>query len=176
MPSDEDNKLWNKVVRALAAKYNGPIFWPHVTYFSCNFERDNDSIQFLEKYILQLRPTTLEPLNLIFSEIFNKSCYLEFANNSYLLDMYSDMVTSNLKYNNYHLNPHMSLYYGKLSMASQRQIRNHLPILSPILFDKILIVNTKKTTLNRRDVESWELLDCYNLTSKTKMGFPFTKI
>ncbi len=93
-----------------------------------------------------------------FSENFTKACYLAFESAS-RLESLSEMLRQNSRPpERYHLKPHLSLFYGKLTRENRQRIRGMVDLPEIVRFGGLAAVCTPASTKSSRDVLRWQLL------------------
>ncbi|MBE9012489.1 hypothetical protein IQ250_20020 [Pseudanabaenaceae cyanobacterium LEGE 13415] len=147
IPNDRD--FYQSLINDLAQQYNAPIFQPHVTLFSGNFERNQIS-EFLRTPI----DLVLQIDRIQYSDQFTKTLFIQLFSNSQL-EQLSQSIQESFG-SPYSLDPHMSLIYARLEEADQRSLSEQIQLRDrAIHFDRLSAVEIPTHPQTREDVEAW---------------------
>lgn len=159
MPEPESLSCWQPVVDQLAETYGGQKFEPHATVYFSSYQVGMDpkeALGSINPLQIELRVAALE-----FSEVFTKTCYIQFEPNEELasLSMNLQQRTNGALFA---LNPHMSLFYGRLTDQQRDEIKRYVEPKLPdtILFNAIWAVSNQEGGVgvtNSSHVAGWQL-------------------
>ena len=158
MPTAAERGFFVNLITRLAGAFGGPLFAPHLTVFSGSASPDDDPGRILSEAAndggeLRLRCTGLE-----FSEKFTKACFLGFAPEPRLSQLAASLQHNSAQAANYQLNPHLSLFYGKLTDQDRARILTLVEIPETVRFDGLTAMATSAMIRSAKDVISWQLL------------------
>lgn len=158
MPGPGVHAEWQPIVTSLATKYGGANFEPHVTVYFSPFHEGLDP----EHILKELKPIQIEltVVGLEFSDIFTKTCFIQFASNEQL-QILSSQIRHIARGEEFSLNPHMSLFYGHLSQAHREEIAHDIRQILPhkMIFTGIWAVSNLEGVIginNSSHVEGWQ--------------------
>lgn len=144
-----------QAVLDFANRFNGPRFEPHATIYSGPFDR-LDPVETILDELAEFDEVKLLPRELLFSAKFKESCYIKFEDSVELLEM-CRVVKKHIHLPlNYEVVPHMSLFYGQLTLEQQNTISRDFKFPESIKFDFVkVIANPPNATSCSADVEYW---------------------
>jgi Cyclic phosphodiesterase-like protein len=151
------------IISALAERFNGPIFEPHLTIFSGQFGPGDAPEKLLQSVKKLSQPITLECTGLSFSDSYTHSCYLTCNTLDSMTDMTECFREGSSISCDYQLQSHISLFYGMLSKYKRETIKRLLTIPISVSFDRLWAVSNTAKVSKRSDVESWRLVEEVNL-------------
>ncbi|MGG6263526.1 hypothetical protein ACQ4M3_04100 [Leptolyngbya sp. AN03gr2] len=147
IPSDRD--FYQSLIHDLAQRYNAPIFQPHVTLYSGNFERDR-ILEFVQTSI----DITLEIDRIQYSDQFTKTLFIQLVPNPQL-EQLSQSIQAFFG-SSYSLDPHLSLIYARLDEAEQRSLSQQIQLQDQAIhFDRFTLIEIPSKPQTREDVEAW---------------------
>src|SRR5687768_8102119 len=109
IPAEADKERLQQVICELAARFNGPVFEPHVTIYSGSVEKPNEAARILQT-ISNDFPTVLPTYGVAHSEQFTKTLFIELSADP-LLERLSEELKGIASRDDYELRPHLSLLY-----------------------------------------------------------------
>lgn len=144
------------IIKFLANKYNGITFLPHITLYVSNLDSSDD----LKLICSEFSKLNSEAINsnfkLEFSKSFVKSCYIQFDQNDQLNLLYSFINEKVKEKSDYNFNPHLSLFYGKLSEQQKETLIHEINLPKSIKFTDLVVVAGPEENKSYEDIESWE--------------------
>jgi hypothetical protein len=144
-----DRTFYQSLIHDLAQRYDAPIFQPHITLYSGNFER-NRILEFLRTPI----DITLEIDRIQYSDQFTKSLFIQLVSNPQL-EQLSESIRTYFG-SPYSLDPHLSLIYADLDEAEKRSLSEEIRLLDRFIrFDRLTAIEVPRKPQTREDVESW---------------------
>ncbi|BAU11294.1 HAD family hydrolase [Leptolyngbya sp. NIES-3755] len=147
IPSDRD--FYQSLIHDLAQRYNAPIFQPHVTLYSGNFEHDR---------ILEFAQTSIEIVleidRIRYSNQFTKTLFIQLVSNLQL-EQLSQSIQAFFG-SPYSLDPHLSLIYARLNEAEQRSLSKQIQLRDQAIhFDRLTAIEIPTKPQTREDIEAW---------------------
>jgi hypothetical protein len=146
-------------VESLAELFGGPTFAPHVTLYAGRFSPGDDADSVLERAAAGVAgPVVLRASGLQFSDSFTKCCYIQFEPDEAaerLAAAFKSLVSAP---DGYRFNPHLSLFYGRLSAAARERIRGMIQPPQEMAFEAVCAVAGGAEVKTRGDVEAWRVV------------------
>ncbi|WP_072218217.1 hypothetical protein [Leptolyngbya sp. NIES-2104] len=144
-----EQAFYQSLINDLAQRYDAPIFQPHVTLYSGNFERTK-ILEFLRTPI----DLVLAVDRITHSDQFTKTLFIQLVSNPQL----EQLSESTQKYfgSPYSLDPHLSLIYAHLNEAEKRSLSEKIRLRDRVIrFDRLSAIEVPTHPQTRDDVESW---------------------
>jgi 2'-5' RNA ligase len=159
IPSQEDRAFFQDIIDSLAQEYDAPSFTPHVTIYSGNSAPDESPAELIEKAIQGVQSFSLRVDQLLYSEEFTKSLFVQFHPSSILSRISHSLQSSSKNPSDYALNPHLSLIYKQMSEVTKKNLTAALSLpKSEVVFDEVSAISSPERTQGREDVESWKVI------------------
>lgn len=147
-----------QVIDELADSYRGPTFVPHMTVSVSA----HSSLQAVDSLLRQaakmIAPLMLNPVELLFSPQYTKSCFLQFDLNADLIQLSDCFRLGEASEAPYAFNPHMSLFYGALGEQQRRSIQGRIQLPKEIYFTELWANQVFKHTETAQDVHRWKIV------------------
>ena len=162
-PTGTTRGTLSAIIKGLAARFDAPVFEPHVTVFAAAAS-NKDPAEVLEE--IQLTgPLQLAVGSLESSDEFTKTLFIQLEPNAALSRVSEDLRRASVTKSEYQLNPHLSLIYKNMSPHEKQELaaQIYLPF-SEIAFDSIKAVLIPAEIKTREDVETWRTIAERNLT------------
>jgi len=162
IPEEKERKKWQKVIDDLAKKYQVFSFIPHVTIYWLGTV--NVSVETVVKKTEEissfLKPISLKPLRIDYSEIFTKTLFIQFEKTKELIEVYEKFKEKFSVYNIYDFNPHLSLIYKNNMLVSEKEkVRKEIELPNVIKFNQLMVILNKKGTIKEeKDVLNWKIV------------------
>ena len=152
------------LIADLAARFEAPVFEPHVTIYATNAANENP-----ESALAAIEPARapyqLQVPELGYANKFTKTLFIQFAENPDLSRLSEDLRRASASGDDYQLNPHLSLIYKEISNEMKRALATSLNLpLAEIAFDRIKAVLSPAKIESRREVEAWRVIAERSLT------------
>ncbi len=163
LPAEGDRRGLTGLISRLAGQYDGPSFEPHLTVFSGSECTDGEAGIILEKVAADCGEVSLQCTGLEFSDTYTKTCYLKFNTDPRLESMRGMIESMSASRVRYLLNPHLSLFYGKLTIRDCEEIREMIELPETVCFAGIAAMSTGARIESASDVEEWRLVDALRL-------------
>ena len=155
VPSIEDENYLSKIVKILSARFNAPLFRPHLTVWGGIEIEEEKTIEVAKRSIAGIKEFAVEVEKIDAIPVFLKSIFLQIKTNDQL-----DLIHSRLKQEfdkeNYVLNPHISLVYGNFPTPMKQEMMARLDIKKFIQIDKVAVVAASEK--GWEDIEGWREL------------------
>lgn len=159
IPSEEDRSFFQEIVDTLAGEYNASVFTPHVTIYSGEYTPEESPAELLEQATLGVPGFSLKVEQLLYTDEFTKTLFVQFYPNSLLSQISETLRSRSKKPSEYELNPHLSLIYQYLSEEIKKELITKLSLSkSEVFFDEVRAVSTRNQEKGWEAVESWEAI------------------
>jgi 2'-5' RNA ligase len=158
IPSEPARSFFQSLINDLARRYNAPLFEPHVTiHVGANCTDTVDEA--LSKAARGCERIVLQALEVSGSSEFIKTLFVQFALNTQLQQLNRSIRTAAQDSSDYHLNPHLSLLYKRMSIQDRRLLTHSIEVPFPeITFDSLKAVRCVSPSQSRADVEAWRVV------------------
>lgn len=164
IPSGENRAFFQDIIDTLAREYDAPIFTPHVTIYSGDYEPNESPTQLLEDAVQGVQPFSLKVDRLLYTDEFTKTLFVQFHPNESLSKISEILRRSSKQPSNYTLNPHLSLIYKQMNEETKKKLTASLTLpKSEVFFDEVQAISTSERVIEREDVESWKVISIKNL-------------
>ena len=142
----------------LAARFDAPVFEPHVTICVINAASENpDAI--LEQLLEGRAPYRLLVRGLGYRDEFTKTLFVQFAPEAELARLSEDLRRVSASRSDYKLNPHLSLLYKDLDTETKRQLAASISLpFDEVVFDRVKAVISPAEIRSRTEVEAWRVV------------------
>ena len=151
IPDKDPFNYLRSIIEDLAAKYNGVPFDPHVTVYvqpqpgSANAHHIPD----MSGLTIELQTAELE-----FTNQYTKACTIKLHQSEPLTELH-DNICNTLCGENYNLQPHLSLFYGRMDTDQQQSVSESLTLPESILFETLRAIHIPDSITTHDDVMSW---------------------
>ena len=160
IPRTDQRKSLQKIIDDLSKKYNAYSFIPHITaYYLGTSMKLEEVITITDNATNGTRPFTMNAKNIVYSDIFTKTLYIQFEVSKQLLELYNKLKDHFNKYYEYVLNSHLSLIY-KNNMDNKEKENEIKRISYPknLTFDKIAIITRGGSIITKeKDILDWKI-------------------
>ena len=147
-----------QVIDDLAGSYSGPTFVPHITVSVSADSSPQAAFKRLRQAAEMIAPLMLNPVELLFSPQYTKSCFLQFDLNAGLIPLSDFFRLRESPEAPYAFNPHMSLFYGSLGEKQRRSIQERVQLPKEIYFTELWANQVFKHPETAQDVHSWKIV------------------
>jgi len=169
IPAEPTLSEYQKVVTNLGQQFNGPEFVPHVTIY-VGTSAPEEQLELILESLADFGEVELEPMALEFSDKFTQSCFIKFENSEKLSEM-CELVRRQVRIpENYSVEPHMSLFYGSLSLSDQKLIQQGLILPRKMSSNVVSAISSQRRTVCGADVEAWREVGRRCLGQETKLS------
>ena len=157
-PAEPARDHFAAVIRELAARFDGPVFEPHVTLHVAKTEGENPG-SVLETVAKGRQPYRLAVRGLDYSDEFTKTLFVQFAPDAEVARLSDEIRRASAPQNDYELNPHVSLIYKTMDDETKRQLASSLTLpFSEVVLDLVKAVLSPAEIKSREDVEAWRVI------------------
>jgi 2'-5' RNA ligase len=152
------------LVTDLAARFDAPVFEPHVTLYVTKAADENPG-EGLQRTLTNLKPFRLSIAGLGCSDKFTKTLFVQFQSEPALRSLSEKLRAASVSQCEYDLNPHLSLIYKTMASEAKRQIINSLNLtFTEVDFDSVKAVISPGEIESCQDVDSWHIVATQPLT------------
>lgn len=146
------------IIRDLAARFDGPVFEPHLTVYVADANSENPGAV-LEKVLNELKPFRLVVSRLDCSDKFTKTLFVQFAPDIRLTRFSEDLRRASASPGDYQLNPHVSLLYKEMDQETKRGLAASMTLpFSEVTFDSVKAIISPAEITSRIEVEAWRVV------------------
>ena len=145
------------LIADLAARFDAPLFEPHVTISVTNVSENSDAI--LDEVLKGRSCYRLLVRGVEWSGAFTKTLFIQFEPDGQLARLSEDLRRASGSPNDDQLSPHLSLLYKDLDTETKRQLAGsiHLPF-DEIVFDTVKAVISPAEIHSPSEVEAWRVV------------------
>lgn len=146
------------IIRDLAARFDAPIFEPHVTLCVAKINGENPE-SVLSTALIGRAEYRLAIRGVEYSGEFTKTLFVQFEPSPEVTRLSEDLKRASASPVDYELNPHLSLLYQKMDQETKRQLAGNITLpFTEITFDCVKAVRIPATIDSREDVEAWKVV------------------
>ncbi|MFZ1218823.1 MAG: hypothetical protein WAO00_05980 [Chthoniobacterales bacterium] len=157
-PAEPARSHFATLVRDLAARFDAPVFEPHVTIYVTGAEREKPG-EILRNLFPKRQPYRLSVLGLDYSDKFTQTLFVRFAPLADLARLNEDLRRASAAPGDYELNPHLSLLYTTMDVQTKRELAGSITLpFGNVTFDTVKAVLSPARIDSRKDVESWRVV------------------
>lgn len=157
-PAEPARGWFTEIISDLAARFDAPVFEPHVTIFVTDAEREKPG-EVLATVLPGIQPYRLRLLDLDCSDRFTQTLFVRFAPDPELSRLSENLRRASVSESDYQLNPHLSLLYKTMEPKTKRDLANSIALsFTEARFDTIKAVLSPARIESRADVESWRVI------------------
>ena len=158
VPAKPAHDFFASLIAQLAARFDAPIFEPHLTVYVTNLGNENPD-ESLKRALDDCRAFYLSIRGIAYSDEFTKTVFVQFQPNDELRRLTTDFRRASHLQNEYQLSPHLSLIYKTMSHQTKEEIVNSLKLpFCDVLFDSTKAVISPAKIKSREDVEAWRMV------------------
>lgn len=152
------------VISDLAARFDAPVFEPHVTIYGTKAGGDNAD-ELLKRVLVDRGPHRLFSSGIDYSEEFTKTLFVQFESSEELTRLSATLRRASASQKEYELNPHLSLIYKTMARESKKEVARSLQLpFQEVLFDSAKAVLSPADIKSREEVEAWRIVANQRLT------------
>ena len=166
IPAQPERELFRRIIRILAQELKAPPFEPHLTLFATeNNLRSVDEV----RARMKMEPIRLKLAGIYYSAAYTKTLFARFRQSEQLNALAARLQSSIGKRAARIADPHLSLCYKRLGVATKREIAKMLRLpLRDVLFDAVYAARCASPTRTAADVEAWEILARMKMSSRLR--------
>jgi hypothetical protein len=157
VPAQPDKSRLQRIAFALANRFDGPHFEPHVTIYSGPRATEDDPAEMLTRATRGVREIVLSTTGVGHSGEFTRTLFLQFTPDEQLLQLNGELKRLSREPNKYELNPHLSLLYANLPSETKAALARDLMYPPAIRFSVVKAIVSLRTQ-TRGDVEAWHVV------------------
>ena len=158
IPAEPARSHFVAMIHDLAARFDAPVFEPHVTVYVTPAEGEN-AVALLERGLAESHPYRLSITGFDFSDKFTKTLFVQFAEDEELKAVTARFRAASISHNEYELNPHLSLIYKTLPNEAKAEMVKSLSLpFDEVRFDSVKAVISPADIKSREDVEAWRVV------------------
>ena len=164
IPAETARSFFVSTIGKLAARFDGPVFEPHVTIYVTRKGEDIPA-EVLNRALVGYAPFRLSVRNLQYSDSFAKAVFVQFEPNSLLVRLSHAFQQASSLHDAYHLSPHLSLIYKKMTGTAKLDVSASVRLpFAEVHFDLAQAVICPVRTESHQDVKSWRIAAVHRLT------------
>lgn len=163
LPESAQFDALQRLIDGFAERHGGPTFEPHVTVYSGPIDLQESYADLIRQALLGVHSLVLSSRAMEFSNEFTKSCYIQFDPSEKLQELCELFRSVSSIAGDYVLNPHMSLFYGRLASDARAEIRSTVEMPMEVSLTTLWAVSTPEQVTCRDDVENWRLVHSIEL-------------
>ena len=158
IPAEPARSYFASVISDLAARFDAPVFEPHLTIYSTATGNENDR-ELLERVLADRGAYCLVVKAVECSNEFTKTVFVQFQPDKTLTRLSADLRQASTNQNDYKVNPHLSLIYKTLPRETKAEIANSVKVpFHEVRFDSAKAVISPANIQSRDDVEAWRVV------------------
>ncbi len=160
LPTEPARESFTELIGQLAARFNAPVFEPHLTVFVAPDDSSSpaDIVRELGDVRLSLTSTGIRC-----SEQFTKTLFVQFRKTQRLQRLADAIWKSSGARERYVVDPHLSLLYKYLPKKTKHESANSIQLpFGEVIFDSVCAMHCVSPTQNADDVRAWELVASQN--------------
>lgn len=158
VPAQPDKSRLQRIIFALANRFDAPRFEPHVTIYSGGRAARDDVAEILAGVTREVSEIVLNATGIGHSTEFTKTLFLQLAPDERLMKMCRDFKRLSRQPSDYDVNPHLSLLYANLPPETKSALAHELMHPPAIRFDVVKAIVSGSRTQTRQDVEAWRIV------------------
>jgi hypothetical protein len=155
LPAEPLKRQLRSIIQQLAKKYDAIDFEPHVT-ISCG-PSDDDQTHTIARGIASLfSPVELTPMKLDYTSEYTKTLCIQFQESEVVRRMFDAIKDRSAQPLNYVLNPHLSLLYKTMPVATQAELSRTVDVPKGIyFFDRLRAIETEIPLTQPKQIKIW---------------------
>lgn len=163
-PAEPAHRYFTTVIGKLAARFDAPVFEPHLTVYVTQAE-DENAAELLQRTVADRPPYRLSISGIGYSGKFTKTVFVQFRANRELTALSENLRSVSNSHREYRLQPHLSLVYKTMPDEAKVEIARSLVLpFNEIVFDCVKAVISPAMIKSREDVEAWRVVATQKLT------------
>jgi 2'-5' RNA ligase len=164
IPAEPTRSHFASVISDLAARFDAPIFEPHMTVYAATMASENEAAS-LARVVADSPTYSLRIGGVAHSDEFTKTVFVQFHPSEALSRLSANFREASSIKDEYQFNPHLSLIYKKMPPARKAEIATKVSLpFEEVLFDSAQAVVIPADIKSRGDVEAWRVVATQKLT------------
>ncbi len=164
IPAEPTRQFLARIIGQLAARFDAPIFDPHLTVFvaPANARAPSDVVR-------ETGPvrTALTAKGIHYSEQFTKTLFVRFEKSAALQELGDAIWKRSGAGERRVIDPHVSLLYQDLPELTKRELAESIQLpFHEVVFDSVRAMRCPSPTQTAHDVCAWETLASQNSTTR----------
>jgi hypothetical protein len=155
VPAAGGKERFEEIIRQLAARFDAPVFEPHVTVYSGPLSPRDNAANVVASAAATTPELVLHSLGIAHSEQFTKTVFVEFAPTGILSKLSDTLKQHSAQPAHYELKPHLSLIYAPLAAPAREQLVHELVFSPATRFNALKAILSRDQVRTREDVETW---------------------
>src|SRR3954466_8338125 len=157
-PAEPARDYFVNLIHDLAARFDAPIFEPHVTLYVTDSGRE-DARELLERAVAGAKCCRLAIAGIGHSQKFTKTLFVQFAPDQEVTALNAKFSSASKSPEKHEINPHLSLIYKELPAEEKAVIAAELKIpFREVSFDSVKAVISPAEIKSRTAVEAWRVV------------------
>ena len=157
-PAEPARSHFASLIADLAARFDAPIFEPHVTLYVTNAAGENPE-SVLKNLVTGREEYRLPVSGVAHSDKFTETLFVQFESNPALTLFSENLRRASVSPDEYQLNPHLSLIYKNLNQETRRRLAASITLpFADVIFDNVKVIISQAEVNAREDVEAWRVL------------------
>lgn len=153
-PAEPARSQFAQLIQDLAARFDAPVFEPHVTVYVASAEHENPKAVWKE-----CEPFRLAVRRINSSDEFTKTLFVEFTAHARLAALTEAFRRASFSPSDYELNPHLSLIYKEMDPEAKRELAASIVLpFEEAVFDTVKAIISPAKIRSRKDVEAWRVI------------------
>ena len=164
IPAEPARSHFASLINNLAARFDAPIFEPHLTLYATKAENEDPS-ELLNRLLAENEGYRLSIGGIDCSDEFTKTLFVQFEPDERLTDLSVNFRRASVCQTEYQLNPHLSLIYKRMSPEAKEEIARSLSLpFNEVPFDSVKAVISPANITAREHVEAWRVVAARRFT------------
>lgn len=156
-PAEPARSFFASTIAELAARFDAPIFEPHVTIYA-GVKGDDIPAEVLSHALTGCEPFRLLARDIQYSDEFTKTLFVQFESSPALSHLSRALQQASARHDAYELNPHLSLIYTKMALSAKIDVVDSVKLpFAEVLFDSAQAIISPARVESRQDVEAWRI-------------------
>ena len=158
VPRFEEKELFGALIKNLAARFEAPVFEPHVTLFGDRIEKDG-ALQTLQGIAEDTAPLQLKVERIGVAGVYTKTLFVQFRPSVEAGALAARIRAALHGESSYRFDPHLSLLYKDMPLPAKAQLASEIEIPLPrVTFDLLKVIRCPAQIHQREDVEAWQTI------------------
>lgn len=158
VPVERQKEFFASAIRALAARFDAPVFEPHVTLHGGAMEEER-AVELLERIAASTAPLQLQMGEIAFSEKYTKTLFVQLRATAGADALSAAFAQAAGSKSGYHFDPHLSLLYHEMPMREKEALAREIEIpFQDVSCDALKAVSIPAEISAREDVQAWRPL------------------
>jgi hypothetical protein len=156
-PAAREREFFATLIQELAARYDAPVFEPHVTLNVCAGKAES-ALDVLPT-LTSRAPIRLEIARVVSSPEFTKTLFVQFRASDEAAQLSAEIERAAPSDTRYHFDPHLSLIYQAMATTEKEGLARTIVLpFQSVVFDSLQLIAAPAQITQRADVEAWRTL------------------